>query len=165
MRRRLDITRIYHQPFVIRFFHDPFQQPLPNPLVPPTAEAPMGVLPVAVIRWQVPPRRPGTKNPEHCIEETPIVLGDPSPLASSTGQMRLQQGPSEGHGAVPGLGDPAVPGHSRPFTHSVTASGSGCVEGNRIGLVVSERDTPVQRLPVRNVESREQPAQLSPQAG
>ncbi len=72
---------------------DPFQQPFPNPLVPLTAEAPMGVLPVAVIRRQVPPRRPATKNPEHRIEETPIVLGDPSPLVSSTGQMRLQQGP------------------------------------------------------------------------
>jgi hypothetical protein len=52
--------------------------------ISPSAKAPMGVFPVAVTRWQISPRRPGAQNPEHRIDELPVIARDASPLAALT---------------------------------------------------------------------------------
>jgi hypothetical protein len=44
----LAVAGIDHEPFVIGFNHELFQQRLPNTLVAPAAKASMGVFPAAV---------------------------------------------------------------------------------------------------------------------
>ena len=66
MRMNLDVACVDHQPLKVRIFDDPLQQLVPDTAVSPPAKASMGVLPVPVIRRQVPPGAPqyaGSKTP------------------------------------------------------------------------------------------------------
>ena len=90
----LAVAGINHQPFHVRFINQLLKQPLPNALITPPAEPPMGVLPIAVACWQISPRRAGTQNPENGVKETTIVVRDTSPLAALPGQMWLKDLPS-----------------------------------------------------------------------
>ena len=93
MRMYLYVTGIDHQPFEIRRVNQLLQQFLPYALVPPAAEAAMGVLPVPVIGGQAAPRGAGAEYPEHRVDEGSVVAGDPAPNALPARQVRLQQGP------------------------------------------------------------------------
>jgi hypothetical protein len=87
----LDMGRIDHQPLIIRVTHQAFPQSSPNPFVPPTAKAPMRVLPVSIRFRQVSPRRACAKNPGHAIDELPVIPRQPYPRALPAGKMRLQK--------------------------------------------------------------------------
>jgi hypothetical protein len=87
------VTGIDHQPLEVRIVDEAFQQCLPNTLVAPTTESPMSVLPVAISWWQITPRRPGSQNPNDCIDESPIVPGYTTPLPHLARQMGFEQGP------------------------------------------------------------------------
>jgi hypothetical protein len=89
----LDMACVDHQPFKISFVYQRFQQTLPNAFVSPSAKAPVRILPIAVIWWQIPPGCACTKNPEHCIDELPVVAGVPSPCSLATKQPGLQKIP------------------------------------------------------------------------
>ena len=56
MGMNLDVAGVDHQPLKVRIVNDRIQQLFPDASVPPPAKAAMGVLPVPVIRRQVPPR-------------------------------------------------------------------------------------------------------------
>jgi len=70
-----------------------FQQHFPNTLVTLTAKTPMGILPVTIIRWQVPPRRTGAQNPQYPIEKASVIVVDTTLSTSPAEQMRFKQGP------------------------------------------------------------------------
>jgi hypothetical protein len=80
----LDMARVDHQPFKISLFYQGFQQALPSPLVPPSAKTPVRVLPAAVIWRQIPPWRTCTQNPEHRVDELPVIAGVASPCPFAT---------------------------------------------------------------------------------
>jgi len=94
MRMHLAMACINHQPLKIRVINELFEQSLPNTPVAPTTESAVRVLPVAVTRGQIPPRRPRAQNPKHCIDELPVIFGDAAPLPALTRQMRLKERPS-----------------------------------------------------------------------
>ena len=100
----LYVTGIDHQPFEIRRVNQLLQQFLPYALVPPAAEAAMGVLPAAVIGRQVTPWGAGTKNPAHRVDEGSVIAGDPAPNALPARQVRLQQGPDAIRHVVAAMG-------------------------------------------------------------
>ena len=87
------MTGVDHQPFVIGRVNQPFEQFFPGSLVPPTTEAAMGVFPATVIGRQVTPWGAGTENPEHGIDECPVVPGDATPDTLPAGQVRFQERP------------------------------------------------------------------------
>jgi len=79
MRMNLAMAGVDHEPFVIRLDNELFQQRLPNALIAPAAEAPVGVFPTPVGSGQIPPWRARAKNPEHGIDELAVILCDPTP--------------------------------------------------------------------------------------
>src|SRR5512143_3696765 len=84
---------IDHYPLIVRLVYHDLQQSFPNAFVAPAAKAPWQVLPVSVVRGQVPPWGTSAPNPEHSIDEQAVVLSDSAPNALTPGQMRLQQPP------------------------------------------------------------------------
>ena len=80
MGMNLDVAGVDHQPLKVRIVDNRIQQLVPDASIPPAAKAAMGVLPVTVIRRQVPPRSPSTQNPKHRVQKQPVVLGRPSPF-------------------------------------------------------------------------------------
>ena len=84
---------VKHQPFIIRVIHHRLQQPGPDVPVPPAAEAAVGVLPVPVVRGQIPPGGAGAQNPEHSVDETAVILGRPACLALAAGEKGFQDFP------------------------------------------------------------------------
>ena len=94
MRMNLDVACVDHQPLKVRIFDDPLQQLVPDTAVSPPAKASMGVLPVPVIRRQVPPGRPSTQDPKHRVQEKPVIPGWTPPFACSTRQVRSQLFPN-----------------------------------------------------------------------
>ena len=90
----LDVAGVYHQPLKVRIVDDRIQQLLPDTPVPPATEAPMGVFPVPVIRWQVPPWSTGTQNPEHRVQKQPVVSSRPTSFASVSRQKGSQSFPN-----------------------------------------------------------------------
>ena len=79
-----------HQPLIVRLVDQGLEQFFPQPFIPPAAKPPLHILPIAQIRRQIPPRRTGPQNPEHSVDEQPVVLGDPAPDALTPRQVRLQ---------------------------------------------------------------------------
>ena len=79
MGMNLDMTGIDHQPLEIRLIYY-IQQLCPDAPVPPTAKTAMSVLPVPVIRGQVPSGCPGAQNPKCPIQKQPVVEGWPTHL-------------------------------------------------------------------------------------
>jgi hypothetical protein len=90
----LDVAGVDHKPFKIRFIDQLLQKLLLASLVAPAAEAAMGILPIAIVRRQVAPRRPRAQYPENSVQKMSIVLCDASPLALLSGQVSAQQFPS-----------------------------------------------------------------------
>ena len=102
------MTGVNHEPFEIGLDDQFFQQPLPEALVAPAAKATVGVFPVPVIRWQIPPGSAGAQNPENGVEKKPVVFGLPAPESLLSRQMRFEQFPSsviDVVAAVSGRGD------------------------------------------------------------
>jgi hypothetical protein len=87
------MTGVDHEPFVVRVDNELLQQGLPKPPITPAAKASMGVLPVSIGSRQVSPWRARAKNPEHGVDETAIILGNPTPNAGAPGQVGLKQRP------------------------------------------------------------------------
>jgi hypothetical protein len=83
MGMNFDVAGINHQPFIARFGYELFQQGFPNAFVPPTAKPAVCVFPVAIVGWQIPPRRTCAQNPENRIDKQAVVfcLAAPSPFA------------------------------------------------------------------------------------
>lgn len=93
MRVCFDVARFNHQPFVIGRNDELLKQALPHPFASPATEAPLGVLPVAVGRRQIAPRRARAWYPEHSVEQWSIVVGDATPDAFASQKVRLEQPP------------------------------------------------------------------------
>ena len=70
-----DMAGIDHQPFKVCVIHQGFQDPFPDSLVTPPAKPAVYLLPVSVRFWQVPPRCPGTKDPEYTVDKLPGITG------------------------------------------------------------------------------------------
>jgi hypothetical protein len=79
MRMDFDVAGVDHEPFVIGVDDQFLQQALPEALVAPAAKATVGVFPVPVIRWQIPPGSAGAQNPENGVEKKPVVFGLATP--------------------------------------------------------------------------------------
>ena len=90
----LDVGSVDHQPLKVRVIDDPVQQLLPNAAVPPATKAAMGVLPVPIVRRQVPPRCPSPQIPKHRVQKQPVVLGRPPSFPCAARQMRSQKFPN-----------------------------------------------------------------------
>ncbi len=84
---------INHQPFIIRVVNETIEQGFPQPFVSPATKASMRIFPVAVDLGQIAPGCASPQNPEDAIDEAPVVMGNPAPLACLAGQMRLQKCP------------------------------------------------------------------------
>ena len=93
MRMNLAVAGIDHQPFVVRFINQELQQRFPEAFVAPAAEAPMRILPIAIIGGQIAPGGTCTQDPEHRIDEGAIVFGYASPLSCLARQVGLEQCP------------------------------------------------------------------------
>jgi hypothetical protein len=89
-----DMAGINHQPFKIGLMYQRFQQTFPNAFVPPAAKASMRVLPIPIVGRQIPPWRPCAQNPEHRVDELPIIAGIASPCPFAPKQVRLQKLPN-----------------------------------------------------------------------
>ena len=86
----LDVAGVKHQPFIIRVIHHRLQQPGPDVPVPPAAEAAVGVLPIPVVRGQIPPGGAGAQNPEHAS------VGEALPFPSKHELARAEKKVMEG---------------------------------------------------------------------
>ena len=77
----LDVAGVDHQPLKVGIVNHRLQKLGPDVSVPPAAKPPMGVLPVPVVRGQIPPQpapylirgSAGAQNPEHCVQKPAIV--------------------------------------------------------------------------------------------
>lgn len=87
---RLDMAGIDHQPFIVGFGHQLFQQGFPNALVPPAAKPAVRVFPAAVVGRQVPPRRARAQNPENRVDKQAVVLRRAAPGPFAPGQAGFQ---------------------------------------------------------------------------
>jgi hypothetical protein len=76
-----DKRGIDHQPFKVWPIDQLLQQTFPNPLVPPANITAVRIAPIAVIRWQIPPRRTRPQNPKYRVDELPVVLRHTAPNA------------------------------------------------------------------------------------
>ena len=94
MGMNLDVAGVDHQPLKVRIVDNRIQQLFPDAPIPPAAKAPMGVLPITVIRWQVPPRSPSTQNPKHRVQKQSVVLGRSTLFASGPRQKGPQSFPN-----------------------------------------------------------------------
>ncbi len=74
MRMNFGVTGINHEPLKVRGIDKPFKQSLPNSLVAPSAKAPVGVFPIAIIGRQITPWSAGAQNPQDGIDEEAIIL-------------------------------------------------------------------------------------------
>ena len=90
----LDMAGVDHQPFIIRFSYQLFQQRFPNALVPPAAKPAVRVFPVAVVGRQVTPGRARAQNPENRVDKQPVVLRRAAPGAFAPGQAGSHQLPN-----------------------------------------------------------------------
>ena len=88
-----DVTGIDHEPFVVGFVDQLFQQRLPDALVAPTNEAAVGIAPPAIVGRQIPPGSAGAQDPENGVEKKPVVFGSATPEALLSGQMGFEQFP------------------------------------------------------------------------
>ena len=87
------MARVYHQPFKVRFINKDFKEFLPYSPVSPSAEAPMGILPVPVVGRKISPRCTCPQDPENSIDELPVVSGIASPGAFAAGEMIFRKFP------------------------------------------------------------------------
>jgi len=83
----LDMAGVDHQPFIVRLINQLFQQGFPDPFIPPATKAAVGVFPVTVTGWQIPPGSAGTQNPEDGIDKQAIIACNAAPTASPAEQM------------------------------------------------------------------------------
>ena len=84
-----DMSGVYHEPFHVGLVDARIQQPLPNPRVAPADEVAVRVAPATEFRRQIAPRGAGPHDPEDCVDESPVVLGDSAPNAPSAGKERF----------------------------------------------------------------------------
>jgi hypothetical protein len=68
------------------------QDALPGAVAGPAAMPVVGSLPVAVLRWQIPPRHPGPGPPEHPVDHLPVVCPPAAAARDPVRQQRLQSG-------------------------------------------------------------------------
>ena len=69
------------------------QDSFPYFFVTPTIETAMSIFPVVVLWRKIAPGSSYTKNPEHCIDKQPVILGLSSPASLSPKKERLQYTP------------------------------------------------------------------------
>jgi len=93
MGMNLDMTGVYHQPFVIRVIYQQFKQSFPDPTVTPPAKATMRIFPVSVIWRQIAPRSPRPDDPKYGVNESSIVSGITAPSPFTPWQVRFKQVP------------------------------------------------------------------------
>src|SRR3546814_18883629 len=64
---------IYDQVFEVRIIRQRLEDAPPDPLGAPSAEAPKDAVPLAERLRQIAPRRAGAHNPQHALNEHPVV--------------------------------------------------------------------------------------------
>lgn len=89
----LAMAGINHQPLHIRLLYQALLKVSPNALVTPAAEAAVGILPIAIIRWQISPRGPGAQNPENSVNKQSVIFCHPPPIPLFAEQMRGKELP------------------------------------------------------------------------
>jgi hypothetical protein len=81
VRMNLAMGRVDHQPFIIGLIYKQFKQSFPFTFVAPAAKSAMCILPIAVIRGQVAPRRTCTQYPKNSVDKLSIVARISAPSA------------------------------------------------------------------------------------
>src|SRR5713101_1782937 len=71
---RPDNGAVDHGVFVVGISGQVLKNALPNPVLGPAAEAPMGVVPAPQSLWQVAPRNSGAVSIQNRFDESAIVL-------------------------------------------------------------------------------------------
>ena len=123
MGMNLDVAGVYHQPLKVRIVNYRIQQLLPDTPVAPATKAAMGVLPVPVIGWQVPPRSPGAQNPEHRVQKQPVVSSRTTPFAWRRRQKGSQSFPNLVRNIVTSMRCCHIPApHSHTFPSNLPSS-------------------------------------------
>jgi hypothetical protein len=69
MRVHLAMTRINHQPLIIRLLNKLFKQFFPQASVTPTAKTTLRIFPITKVRRQVTPRRACAQYPKYGIDK------------------------------------------------------------------------------------------------
>ena len=83
------VRGVHHEPFHVWLVNARSQQAFPNSSIAPTDKASVRIAPAAVFRRQVSPWGTSPHDPEDCVDEFPVVLGDSAPTARSSGQERF----------------------------------------------------------------------------
>src|SRR5712691_7457224 len=81
------------QVFEVRIFTELGEKTLPNALFCPSPETPEHAVPFAKLFGQVTPRRSGTDQPQHTVDEQPIVLAVPPLVAFLAWNKRFNAPP------------------------------------------------------------------------
>ena len=158
MRMQFDMGGVDHQPLQvgtqIGVINHLVQQVGPDAPVPPATETAMGVLPVPIVRWQVPPGSPRAQVPKYRVQKQAVVPGWPPPLASSPRQMRLQHFPNSVRNVVPTMRwrHTSTP-HLIPFSviyqlYLILTTPLNVIIDSGDGGVVTRSDTSEPALPV-----------------
>ena len=86
IRMHLSMTRIYHEPFKVWLSYENFKEFFPDSPVSPATESSMGILPVAIIRWQIAPERTRSQNPETGVINCRLSLAFPPQIPLRPGR-------------------------------------------------------------------------------
>src|SRR5713226_713227 len=86
-------AHIGDQVFEVRIFTELGEKTLPNALFCPSPETPEHAVPFAKLFGQVTPRRSGTDQPQHTVDEQPIVLAVPPLVAFLAWNKRFNAPP------------------------------------------------------------------------
>ena len=87
------VAGIDDKPLVVGCIDKPIQQTFPDAFVAPSAKAPVGVFPIAVVGRQIAPRGSRAQNPQDSVDEEAIVIGDASPYSFPARQVHFKEFP------------------------------------------------------------------------
>jgi hypothetical protein len=90
MRVDFDVAGVDQEPLKVRRIDELLQESFPDALVAPADKPAMGIAPAAIVRRQIPPRRPRAQDPKYRIDESSVVLRPTTPNAFPPRQMRFQ---------------------------------------------------------------------------
>ena len=98
------MARIDHQPFKVRLINQDFQEFLPGPFSAPADKPLVYRTPFPIVGWKIAPRRSGAQHPKDCVDESAIILGYSTPLATLTREVRRDEFPCCVTDVVPMVG-------------------------------------------------------------
>ena len=120
-----DVAGANHHPLEVRLINERIQKVFPYPMVPPSAEATMGGLPVSQVLRQIPPGSPSKQVPKHRVQEQPVVSGWAPIFPWFTRQERFKKFPNPVGNVVASMRCLHVP---TPHVHSGNTNLPSCYD-------------------------------------